>query len=212
MNAFFKKGQIVLFQGDSVTDCSRSRENQNDLSNGYAGKIAAVYNALFNENEIKFINRGISGNRVQNLLERYNDDFKAVKPDFISILIGINDTWRRYDSNDETTALQYENTYESLLQKIKEDMPNTKIMLIEPFLIPVKKEQEVWREDLDPKIQVVRRLANKYADYCLPADGIFASLQTKNVSPDIYAADGVHPTSLGHNIIAQTYLKALNII
>ncbi|MEG2088344.1 MAG: SGNH/GDSL hydrolase family protein [Angelakisella sp.] len=212
MNRFFSEGQTVLFQGDSVTDCSRSRTDLSDLSAGYPGKIATSYNTLFAENNIKFINRGVSGNRTIDLLTRYEEDFKAIRPDFVSILIGINDTWRRYDSNDETTAEQYEKNYEELLLRLKKDLPHTKIMMIEPFVMQVQPGQRAWREDLDPKIHAGRRLANRFADYYLPMDGIFAGLQTKGFAPNLLAADGVHPTSMGHAVIANAYLKELGIL
>ncbi len=212
MKPFFKKGQVVLFQGDSVTDWGRDREDITSLAEGYAGKIAAIYNTLFPDNEVAFINKGVSGNRVPDLIERYGDDFLDIEPDFISILIGINDTWRRYDSNDPSTTEAFYDHYEYLLKMIKNNMPNTKIMLIEPFVLNSLPDRAAWREDLDPKIQAVRSLAREYADYYLPLDGIFASLCTSTYSPADLSEDGVHPSGLGHAVIAEAYLKLLEII
>ena len=210
MKEAFKKGQTVLFQGDSITDCGRDREDITSLSEGYPGIVAQMYHLLFPENEVTFINRGISGNRAIDLLDRYDEDFKAIHPDFISILIGINDTWRRYDSNDPTSAEKFERNYRKLLEKIKSDMPHCKIMIIEPFLLYSQPGLERWREDLDPKIQVVRKLAKEYADYYLPLDGIFAKEEVTRYSCKEMTEDGVHPTPLGHAIIAEEYLKVLN--
>lgn len=212
MKTFFKKGQVVLFQGDSVTDCGRDRDDMTSLAGGYAGKIASVYNTLFPDNEVAFINKGVSGDRVTDLIVRYPDDILDIAPDFISILIGINDVWRRYDSNDPSTVDAFYDHYEYLLKMIKHNMPNVKIMIMEPFVLNSLPDRATWREDLDPKIQVVRELARKYADYYLPLDGMFASLCTNNYSQEELAADGVHPTDLGHALIAKAYLEALDII
>ncbi|MDF2587684.1 MAG: family lipase [Anaerocolumna sp.] len=209
MKEFFKKGQVVLFQGDSITDCGRDRNDIYSLSVGYPGVVAKMYDLLFPGNGVTFVNKGISGNRVKDLIERYDEDFKAVKPDFISILIGINDTWRRYDRFDPTSTEEFEKTYTDLLEKIKVDLPNCKIMILEPFVLNSLPDRESWREDLDPKIKVVRNLAKKYADYYIPLDGIFAKIEVEQYCCKQLAEDGVHPTPLGHGIIANEYLKAL---
>ncbi len=212
MKPFFKKGQVVLFQGDSVTDCERDREDPASLGEGYVGKAASIYNTLFPENGVVFVNKGISGNRVPDLIVRYMEDFYDVEPDFISILIGINDTWRRYDSDDPSTTDAFYDHYEYLLKSIKHNLPETKIMLMEPFVLNSLPDRAAWREDLDPKIQAVRELARQYADYYLPLDGLFASLSTSVYTPAELSEDGVHPSELGHAVIAEAYLKALEII
>lgn len=212
MKPFFEKGQVVLFQGDSITDCGRDREDLTSLANGYAGKIANIYNTLYPDNNVIFINKGISGNRVPDLIVRYIEDFYDVAPDFISILIGVNDVWRRYDSNDPSTVEAFRDHYEYLLKMIKHQMPDTKIMLIEPFLLHSLPDRAAWHEDLDPKIQVVREMAKEYADFYLPMDGIFASLTASRYTPEELAPDGVHPSDLGHSVIATEYLKALEIL
>jgi lysophospholipase L1-like esterase len=143
------------------------------------------------------------------LLARYDKDILFVKPDIISILIGVNDTWRRYDSNDPTSAKAFEKDYKALLDKIKKDLPKCKIMLMEPFVLPSMPDRTKWREDLDPKIQVVRGLAKDYAKAYLPLDGIFAQAGIDQYDYREMAADGVHPTVIGHRIIAREYMKAL---
>jgi lysophospholipase L1-like esterase len=209
MKELFKKGQVVLFQGDSITDCGRDREDVTSLSEGYPGVVTKLYNTLFPENGVTFINKGISGNRVIDLLDRYETDFKAVKPDFLSILIGINDTWRRYDSNEPTTTEEYEEHYRTLLTRVEKDFPDCKIMIIEPFVLYSLPDRKAWREDLDPKIHVARALAKEFADYYLPLDGIFAKAEAEQYTCTQMAEDGVHPTAIGHSIIAEEYLKAL---
>ncbi|GHT78998.1 lipase [Spirochaetia bacterium] len=211
MKAVFEKTAGILFQGDSVTDCDRIREDGGNLGTGYPEKAARIYDALFPDNGIRFLNRGVSGNRVTDLLERYEEDFAALKPDLVSVLIGINDTWRRYDSNDPTAAADFEEHYFLLLHNLKRDLPDARIVIIEPFLLEVTAEQRAWREDLDPKIQAVRRAAEAFADSYIPMDGIFARYIADGVKRTELAVDGVHPTPLGHAIIAEEWLRALGV-
>ena len=114
------------------------------------------------------------------------------------------------NANDPTTLDSFYDHYDYLLKMIRHNMPETKIMLIEPFVLsPPCRTGPAWREDLDPKIQVVRDLARKYADYYIPMDGIYASLCANTYTPSDLAEDGVHPSQLGHAILAETYLRTL---
>ncbi|MDR0401007.1 MAG: GDSL-type esterase/lipase family protein, partial [Treponema sp.] len=136
---------LVLFQGDSITDCDRSREDGNDLGNGYPAKIAGLWRNLYPGLGPRFLNRGISGNRVRDLTARYDADFRALKPDLVSILIGINDTWRRYDSGDPTSTEAYEKNYRILLENLKRDLPGAAIVIMEPFLLNSDPAKAQWR-------------------------------------------------------------------
>lgn len=207
MKSTFQDGQVVLFQGDSITDCKRDRDDIHSLGEGYASLVAKLYQTLFPEKQVTFMNKGISGNRVKDLLARYDEDFKELKPDYLSILIGVNDTWRRYDNNDPTSAEEFESTYRILLTKIKKDLPACKLIMIEPFLLNSLPDRASWREDLDPKIHVVRKLAKEFADYYIPMDGIYAKYEVEQYSCTEITADGVHPSTIGHRIIAEEYLK-----
>ncbi|MHB8962568.1 MAG: SGNH/GDSL hydrolase family protein [Saccharofermentanales bacterium] len=212
MNQFFKNGQTVLFQGDSITDCGRDREDITSLGDGYPAKIAEIYKVLFPGVDVHFVNKGVSGARIPDLIVRYIEDIMDIAPDFISIFIGINDVWRRYDSNDPSTIDAFRDHYEYLLKMIKSHMPETKIMLIEPFVLNSLPDRASWREDLDPKIQVVREMASLYADYYLPLDGIMAANCTGRYTAQELAEDGVHPSAKGHAIIAEAYLKILGVL
>ena len=200
----------ILFQGDSITDCGRSRENNYDLGTGYANFISAWLNATYPERKITFINRGISGNRVVDLVDRWDEDCIALKPDLVSILIGINDCWRRYDRNDPTSVQDFEENYRKILSHTKEKL-NTKIILCEPFVLPVPDDRKQWREDLDPKIQVVRKLSLEFNTLYIPFDGIFASACARR-EPVFWAEDGVHPTQAGHALMAKAWLDVVKEI
>ncbi len=203
-----KKGSKILFQGDSITDAGRSRENDMELGTGYPAMISAYLRAIYPELDLDFINRGISGNRVIDLKNRWKADCIDLKPDLVSILIGINDTWRRFDSDMPTTDLEYEENFRSILAEIKEDL-DADILIIEPFLLPINEEQAtIWSDDLELKIRKARKLAKEFKTRYIPMDGIFASVCTNKPS-SYWAADGVHPTQEGHALIAHNWIKTI---
>ena len=216
MKRFFNDGMTVLFQGDSVTDCGRDRSiasGMDCMGNGYPKIFAEIYNTLFPDNKVTFVNRGVSGDRTNNLLDRYEKDFKAVNPDFISIMIGINNTWRNFDGHEDyCSAERFENEYEELLSKIKADMPDAKILIIEPFAFTAHPERNTWQEDLDGKRDAAKRLAFKYADWYIPMYEILTEASETEFDMYDLSADGVHPESLGHSVIATEILKTLEII
>jgi acyl-CoA thioesterase I len=201
---------VVLFQGDSVTDCGRIREIEGDLGQGYPMMIAAAFTALHPEKKVRFLNKGVSCDRVINLQERWQNDCIDLQPDVVSILIGINDTWRKFDSNDATAVEKFEKIYRDILTKVKVKL-GAKIILCEPFLLPVMQGQEQWREDLDPKLQVVRKLAREFNTFLVPLDGAFAQASTRAEST-VWTVDGVHPTQAGHALISKHWLETVGAI
>lgn len=226
MKRFFMPGDTVLFQGDSITDNCRE-EFENRFGYGYPEKVRNIYDALFsNDNDeegheafppdaagskVNFVNRGISGNKVQDLIDRYEKDFLEIKPDFISILIGVNDIGHHYSFGAPVvTPEMFEEQYSLLLSKIKNDMPKTKIMLMAPFVFENCTTYEGVHKDLLNYWPVVEKLAEKYADYYIPLHKIFAK-ELETHAPQELARDGVHPTPYAHSIIAREYLKALSI-
>ncbi|WP_382308178.1 SGNH/GDSL hydrolase family protein [Herbiconiux sp. UC225_62] len=192
----------VLFVGDSVTDCDR-RTDPDGLGDGYVRVLAATPELAGRT----VLNRGISGNRVVDLEARWADDVLAVDAGVVSILIGINDTWRRYDSDDPTSAADFEAGYRRLLAPLAA-RPGTSIVLMEPFVLPVTPEQSAWRDDLDPKIAVVRRLAAEFGATLVPTDVELTALAGAAGAGGAaaLAADGVHPTPQGHAAIAAIWL------
>src|ERR1700679_1516674 len=125
----------ILFTGDSITDCGRDRANPASLGGGYVHFIASRLQALLAAPELKIYNRGISGNRVCDLLGRVDADLLALKPSVVSILIGVNDVWRRYDSNSPTEAKPFERDYRTFLEKIA--AIRARVVMLEPFLLHV---------------------------------------------------------------------------
>lgn len=206
----FQENDIILFQGDSITDWGRNYEDPSSLGVGYALMVAARLGLLYPEKKLTFINRGISGNRAADLQRRWDKDCLELKPTVVSIYIGINDTWRRFDSGEETTAAQFEASYRDIIERTLR-ATNAKLILVKPFVLPVSEDRKGWRQDLDPKIHVVRELAREYGALLVPLDGLFAAASMKADSA-FWAPDGVHPSPAGHALITDAWLKAAGAI
>ena len=195
----------ILFQGDSVTDCSRKYDDPEDLGLGYVKYTAEALKEKFPD--MTFVNRGISGNRTKDVLARAQKDIVEIDPDIITILIGVNDTWRRFDMNDPTTAEEFRDNYEKILKIVKEKT-HAKIVMLECFLV-YGMGRDNYREDLNAKIDETRKLAAIYADKFIALDGLLAQeyIGAGTREPAEISADGVHPAEEGKKIIA-SYLAA----
>ncbi|GAA1596109.1 SGNH/GDSL hydrolase family protein [Kribbella sancticallisti] len=198
---FLDPRRTVVFAGDSVTDCGR-RTDPEGLGDGYVRQL----HASFGPQPPRIVNVGISGNRAVDLDARWQADVLAHEPDIVSVLVGINDTWRRYDKDDPTSTESYEQSYRNMLEQVR---GRAELVLIEPFLLAVKEDQLGWREDLDPKIDVVRRLAAEYGALLVPADGEFTR-QAEQVGATTLADDGVHPTAAGHRLLADLWRRTVS--
>lgn len=201
-------GDHILFYGDSITDAGRTaaQNNNGGLGVGYAALCAAHLAARFPEWDLAFTNRGISGNRVYDLEARLENDVLALRPTLVSILIGINDTWRRYDSGVPSPVDKFRDCYRRVLQTIGERC-GARLIICEPFLLPVPDDRRAWREDLDPRITACRDLAREFKALYLPLDGIFAAATCRQ-SLDYWLPDGVHPSLAGHALIADHWIRA----
>lgn len=206
----FNQNDVVLFQGDSITDWGRNYEDPSSLGVGYALMLAGRLGHLYPDLNLKFINRGISGNRAVDLQERWDKDCLELKPTWVSIYIGINDTWRRYDSGQETSAADFEAAYRDLIERTRKTL-DAKLILLEPFVLPVPEDRKGWREDLDPKIQIVRELAREYDALLVPLDGLFNAASAKADSA-YWAPDGVHPSPAGHALITDAWLRTVGVL
>jgi acyl-CoA thioesterase I len=202
-----EEGALVLFQGDSITDAGWNRANPESMGTGYAMMASAWLSAMMPERRLRFLNRGVSGNRAADLEGRWQEDCLDLKPDWVSIMIGINDTWRAFDSGNPTATAVYEDAYRKILTETRDTLA-AKLILIEPFLLPYPEDRLAWRADLDPRITAVRKLAAEFNAILVPMDGIFATAGAVR-SPEFWAGDGVHPTPAGHALIAQAWLKAV---
>ncbi len=194
----------ILFQGDSITDAGRNRDDIHDLGGGYPKYAANYMKEAFPDVDFEFVDLGISGNQTKDLVDRLESDFIDIQPDIVSIMIGINDVWHHAGDKSWIPNEVFEARYRTVLEKIK-TQTKAKIMIIEPFLVPVA-DKEFFREDLDPKIQIIRRLAREYADVYLPTDGHLAAAYLGK-EPTEFASDGVHPTAMGADFIGKLYCE-----
>jgi lysophospholipase L1-like esterase len=191
----------LVFAGDSITDSGRDRDDAASLGDGYVSLIAQ---AVADRGET-VVNKGISGNRAVDLESRW-DDILAARPDVLTVYIGVNDMWRRFDADDPTSAEDFEATVAGLLQAAR-DAGVERILLIEPYFVPVRDDQVSWLDDLNPKRDAVRRLAERFdATLVELHDTVTAAAAEHGASAIV--PDGVHPTPQGSAIIADAWLAA----
>lgn len=192
-----------VFYGDSITDAGRDRADESSLGDGYVSLLAARLRDGDDAATVR--NLGISGNRARDLEARIAGELTPAKPDVLTVFVGINDTWRRYDSADPTDDADFERSYRAVL-----DAVSAQVVLIEPFLLPVRDEQQTWLEDLAGKRAVVRRLADEYGAVLVPLHSQLTALaSTRPGGPADLAPDGVHPTPLGASAIADAWSDAV---
>ena len=198
----------ILFQGDSITDAGRDYRNYYDLGKGYPLYAAENLRALFPDKELEFIDLGISGNRTGQLFDRLYSDAISLKPDIISILIGVNDVWHRYNfchvaTTDEQIALNYRTILTELRAKT-----DAKIVMIAPYILD-NEEFAPIKEALVPVQGIIRALAKEFADVYIPLDEIFEEALKTQPSPRYYSDDGVHPNENGARFIGKIYADAV---
>jgi lysophospholipase L1-like esterase len=200
----FRENNLILFTGDSITDCGRNRDDAQSLGEGYVNLLAARLGLEYPELNLRFLNTGISGDRTADLLARWDEDCIDLSPDWVSILIGINNTWRRYDSGDPTSDEAFESEYRELLARLK-NKTQARLVICSPFLVHVTDAVNRMRADLDPKIGIIEKLAIEYDAVWVDLDAAFISAQQRHI-PSYWAGDGVHPSPAGHALIAETWL------
>ena len=205
-----KPDDRILFTGDSITDSGRRNDPSQPLGlNGYVAQTAARLQAHFASSRLTIFNRGIGGNRAKDLVGRLEADLIDLRPTVVSIMIGINDTWRSYDQNDPTSTESFEADLRTILTRVRREL-QSRVVLLEPFVLHTPADRAAWREDLNPRIDAVRRLAVEFSTDLIPLDGLFAQAAV-HAPAEYWASDGVHPTLAGHQLIAQAWLRNAGI-
>lgn len=207
----------VLLFGDSITDMERNRQvevgDYRSYGIGYARDVASELISRDPQNNV-VINRGISGNRVVDLYARVKEDVWNHKPDFISILIGINDIWHELMFGSGIDIDRYEKVYRMLIEETLKKLPDVKIMLIEPFFLEgVETGGEAYEKFAQCKeyAKVVKKLASEYNLSFLPLQESFDKA-AEGRDTSLYLFDGVHPTIAGARIIADKWIKLFDEI
>jgi len=203
----FAAGSRILFQGDSITDGNRGRslDPNHILGHGYVFIIAARHGATFPQLKLEFFNRGISGNTVLDLEKRWQKDTLDLKPDLLSILIGVNDNGRKVPLD------QYEQTYDRLLTQARQANPKLKLVLCEPFGLPMGKHKadwDAWNDSLAKRREIVARLAAKYDAALVKFQEAFDQA-AKRAPAEHWIWDSVHPTYSGHQVMADAWEAAV---
>ena len=197
----FAPNERVLFQGDSITDGNRGRsaDPNHILGHGYAFIIAARHGAGFPERKLDFTNRGVSGNTVLDLEKRWAKDTLALKPDLLSVMIGVNDQSRN------VSLEAYEATYDKLLTDARAQNPKLKLVLIEPF---VRHPGKPVPEGIVARQAIVAKLAQKHGAALVKLQKLFDEAAAKTAD-DYWVWDTVHPTYRGHQLLADEWERVV---
>lgn len=214
--ATLKKGDTILFQGDSITDARRdkNRKGANDpqaLGFGYpqhaAGGLLDTHRTL----DLKILNRGISGNKVPDLKARWQADALELKPAVLSILIGVNDIWHKLNGRYEGTAEIYRDGFRALLEETKKSLPEVQLVICEPFVLRCGAVNASWFPDFDKRRGYAQQVAEETGATWVPFQTMFDYAVSLGSKPEYWAADGVHPTIAGHALMAKTWRAVLGI-
>ena len=207
--------KIVLFQGDSITDTGRSKEFDRPLGYGYATMVTGAL-SVEEPGEYTFLNRGISGNRSVDVYARIKQDIINLKPDYMSILMGVNDVWHEYTRQNGVSAEKFEMIYCLLIDEIKQALPDVKIMILEPFVLQGEKTRttedfpgrwEHFSQEVPLRAQAAKRVAEKYGLVFVSLQEVFDEAEHVEPSDGYWLSDGVHPTAAGHELIKRQWLN-----
>lgn len=214
LNGFFSEGDVLLFQGDSITDAGRSRErelpnNAWSFGVGYANHIASFLLEEMPAKHLQIYNRGISGNKVYQLAERWDKDCLDLKPSILSILIGVNDYWHFRNGQYDGTPEIYGKDFRALLARTKEALPDIKLIICQPFILTgTSAVDESWVEPFNAYQLIARKISDEFGAIWVPFQESF-DRATELAEASYWAGDGVHPSMAGAQLMAKTWLEAL---
>ncbi len=209
----FKPHNVILFQGDSITDANRTRSrispnSPDGLGLGYARKITDSLLENYPDHYLQLYNRGVSGDRIQDMKSRWEGDSLRLLPDLISILIGVNDTWNQVMLGMGSDPEQYQAMFHKILTETRQSLPYTRLVLCEPFLLLTGEVTREWSADITRRQDYVRDLADEFNAVFVPFQSALDQA-TQQVSPAQLLEDGVHPTDRGHQVLADCWMKTV---
>jgi len=209
-----RSGNVVLFQGDSITDGGRSRDrattpnDQPALGSGYAWLASAELLVDRPNAGLHIYNRGISGHKVFQLADRWQADCLDLKPNLLSILIGVNDYWHTLDGKYQGTVEIYERDYRALLERTRKALPRLKLVVCEPFILRCGAVNEKWFPEFHRYRAAARRVAEAFRATFVPFQAMFDQA-IRFAPPEHWAKDGVHPSAAGAALMAHTWLTVV---
>jgi lysophospholipase L1-like esterase len=208
------KGDIILFQGDSITDAGRDKNSKTPntpsmMGSGYVMLTAGSLLNKFAEQQPVIYNKGISGNKVYQLAERWDADCLNIKPNVLSILIGVNDYWHTKNHAYDGTLQKYESDYRALIERTITALPKVKLVICEPFALMVNKAVDSsWFPDFDGYREAAKNLATEFGAIFVPFQKVFDEAQ-KHAPGSYWTGDGVHPTLAGAQLMAEAWIKVV---
>jgi lysophospholipase L1-like esterase len=212
-----KKGDTILFQGDSITDAGRSRNaegsanNMRALGHGYPLMIGADLMLDNPSLALRIFNRGISGHKVPDLQKRWDKDCIQVKPNLLSILVGVNDIWHKLNGKYDGTVESYLQGFKSLLAETKQKLPGTTIIVCEPFALKTGAVNDKWFPEFEQRRAAAREASDSIGAVWVPFQKMFDDAVAAGVAPEFWAADGVHPSIAGNALMAATWRKVVGV-
>lgn len=205
---------VILFQGDSITDGGRKKEDNNynnptSLGNGYVVQAAGDLLLDYADKGLKIYNKGISGNKVYQLAGRWDADCLQIKPNVLSILIGVNDYWHKHDGKYKGTVEIYDKDFRTLLNRTKEALPQVKLIIMEPYALKgIKAVDDTWYPEFDEYRFAAKQIAKEFKAHFIPLQTVFD--EAVKIAPGEYwSGDGVHPTLAGAKLIAHAWTKVV---
>lgn len=209
------EGPLVLFQGDSITDAGRNRarlqpNEAGALGTGYPLLIASAVLRERPDRAYRFFNRGISGNKVPDLEARWQTDTLGLRPDVLSVLVGVNDFWHSLTHGYTGTVSDYEIGYTALLEATRAALPELQLVVLEPFALRTGAVDARWYPEFDQRRAAAGKVAKRTGAVFVPLQDMFDQLAAQS-DPEYWAADGVHPTPAGHAAIAERWRQAVGI-
>ncbi len=208
------ENDVILFQGDSITDAGRDKKNMSPnnsgaLGHGYALLAAANLLHAHATKQPSIYNKGISGNKVHQLAARWEEDCIAIKPNILSILIGVNDYWHTLSGNYDGTIQVYRDDYRKLLDRTMKALPGVKLIIGEPFAVNhVKAVTDDWFPAFDEYRTAAHEIADEYHAVFIPYQRVFDEA-SKKAPASYWTGDGVHTTTAGAQLMAEAWLQAV---
>jgi lysophospholipase L1-like esterase len=206
--------KTIVLQGDSITDANRNPQFPESSGNGYATMVKGWLGCEY-PGQYHCYNRGVAGNRIGDLYARIREDIINLKPDIVSLLIGVNDVWSDVDGHNGTDTKKFEMIYDQIVQELLAELPGVQIMILEPYVINGDRtcndethpdRWEFMSSGVREKAAAARRIAEKYGIVFVELQSAFEkALESAPVSH--WLPDGVHPTSAGHELIKRQWLK-----
>jgi lysophospholipase L1-like esterase len=206
---------VILFQGDSVTDNFHNRtigdaNIDRALGTGYPFLIASEELREHPASGFRFFNRGVSGNKIPDLEARWQTDTLDLKPDLLSILIGVNDFWHTLLNGYTGTLQTYQSRYLALIENTRKALPNVRLVIIEPFALRGKFVDDKWYPAFAGYQAAAKEVARQASATFVPLQHAFDKASART-GPAYWTADGVHPTPAGHALIAEEWRKAVHL-